>query len=46
MYELWVGANLCVRPLPEVKKVVTYVGLLPDLFREGQGVVTTGKLDG
>ena len=24
---------------------VTYVGLLPDLFREGQGVVTEGKLD-
>jgi cytochrome c-type biogenesis protein CcmE len=23
---------------------VTYVGLLPDLFREGQGVVTLGKL--
>ena len=25
---------------------VTYVGLVPDLFREGQGVVTTGKMDG
>ena len=25
---------------------VTYVGLLPDLFREGQGIVATGKLDG
>ena len=25
---------------------VTYVGLLPDLFREGQGVVTTGKING
>lgn len=24
---------------------VTYVGLLPDLFREGQGVVTEGRLD-
>jgi cytochrome c-type biogenesis protein CcmE len=24
---------------------VTYRGLLPDLFREGQGVVTEGKLD-
>ena len=23
---------------------VTYVGILPDLFREGQGVVTEGKL--
>lgn len=25
---------------------VTYTGILPDLFREGQGVVTEGKLDG
>jgi cytochrome c-type biogenesis protein CcmE len=25
---------------------VTYRGVLPDLFREGQGVVTEGKLDG
>ena len=25
---------------------VTYTGLLPDLFREGQGVVTEGVLDG
>lgn len=24
---------------------VTYVGLLPDLFREGQGVVTEGKFE-
>ncbi len=24
---------------------VTYVGILPDLFREGQGVVALGKLD-
>jgi cytochrome c-type biogenesis protein CcmE len=24
---------------------VTYTGILPDLFREGQGVVTEGKLD-
>lgn len=24
---------------------VTYVGVLPDLFREGQGVVAEGKLD-
>jgi cytochrome c-type biogenesis protein CcmE len=24
---------------------VTYSGLLPDLFREGQGVVVEGKLD-
>lgn len=25
---------------------VSYTGTLPDLFREGQGVVTEGKLDG
>ena len=24
---------------------VTYVGILPDLFREGQGVVTLGSLE-
>ena len=26
--------------------LVTYSGILPDLFREGQGVVTEGELDG
>jgi len=25
---------------------VTYTGILPDLFREGQGIVATGKLEG
>jgi cytochrome c-type biogenesis protein CcmE len=25
---------------------VTYTGILPDLFREGQGVVTEGRLEG
>jgi cytochrome c-type biogenesis protein CcmE len=25
---------------------VTYTGILPDLFREGQGVVAEGRLDG
>jgi len=25
---------------------VTYSGIVPDLFREGQGVVTEGRLDG
>ncbi|MEM6616006.1 MAG: cytochrome c maturation protein CcmE [Pseudomonadota bacterium] len=25
---------------------VTYAGILPDLFREGQGIVTEGRLDG
>ena len=25
---------------------VTYTGILPDLFREGQGVVTEGRFDG
>jgi cytochrome c-type biogenesis protein CcmE len=28
------------------KVTVAYQGLLPDLFREGQGVVTEGALDG
>jgi cytochrome c-type biogenesis protein CcmE len=28
------------------KVQVSYAGLLPDLFREGQGVVTEGKLEG
>ena len=27
------------------KQSVTYVGVLPDLFREGQGVVVEGRLD-
>jgi cytochrome c-type biogenesis protein CcmE len=31
----------CVVDIP-----VSYHGILPDLFREGQGVVTEGKLDG
>jgi len=31
----------------EVKTIpVSYTGILPDLFREGQGVVVEGKLDG
>ena len=25
---------------------VRYVGILPDLFREGQGILVTGELDG
>ena len=25
---------------------VSYTGVLPDLFREGQGVIARGKLDG
>jgi cytochrome c-type biogenesis protein CcmE len=25
---------------------VSYVGILPDLFREGQGIVTTGRMQG
>lgn len=24
---------------------ITYTGLLPDLFREGQGIIATGKMD-
>jgi cytochrome c-type biogenesis protein CcmE len=34
--------------LTDYKGIVTvvYEGILPDLFREGQGIVATGKLDG
>src|SRR3954454_1048254 len=42
------GDNLAVRfeETDGNKSVpVTYVGILPDLFREGQGVVTEGAMD-
>ena len=42
------GDNLSVRfEVTDGNKTVpvTYVGILPDLFREGQGVVTEGALD-
>jgi len=42
------GANLAVRfEVTDGNKEipVTYTGILPDLFREGQGVVTEGALD-
>src|ERR1044071_8324334 len=42
------GDNLAVRfEVTDGNKTVpvTYVGILPDLFREGQGVVTEGALD-
>ena len=42
------GDNLSVRfEVTDGNKSVqvTYVGILPDLFREGQGVVTEGALD-
>jgi len=29
----------------EMEEAVTYVGILPDLFREGQGVIAEGSLD-
>ena len=43
------GANMLVRfKLSDFSKEVTveYNGILPDLFREGQGIVAKGKLDG
>jgi cytochrome c-type biogenesis protein CcmE len=43
------GDNLSVRfEVTDGKRAVTvaYQGILPDLFREGQGVVTEGALDG
>lgn len=42
------GANLLVRfKLSDFSKevVVEYTGILPDLFREGQGIVAKGRLD-
>ncbi len=42
------GADLLVRfKLSDFSKEVTveYSGILPDLFREGQGIVAKGKLD-
>lgn len=40
------GATVNFRITDMVTTVtVTYVGVLPDLFREGQGVVAEGKLD-
>ena len=43
------GDNLAVRfEVTDGNKTVpvSYTGILPDLFREGQGVVTEGALDG
>ena len=43
------GANFAVRfEVTDGNKAipVTYSGALPDLFREGQGVIAEGKMDG
>ena len=43
------GDNLLVRfKLSDFSQEVTveYTGILPDLFREGQGIVAKGRLDG
>jgi len=43
------GANMLVRfTLSDFSREVTveYTGILPDLFREGQGIVAKGRLDG
>jgi cytochrome c-type biogenesis protein CcmE len=40
-----VTTRFAVTDLSETVQV-SYTGVLPDLFREGQGVVTEGKLDG
>ena len=36
----------CVLLLPDFNRAITvqYAGVLPDLFREGQGVVAKGKM--
>jgi len=38
----------CASPVTDTKQEVevTYTGVLPDLFREGQGVVAEGTLGG
>ena len=38
------GVTFALTDLAE-QVTVTYEGILPDLFREGQGIVTQGKLD-
>ena len=38
------GVTFVLTDLAE-QVTVTYEGILPDLFREGQGIVTQGKLD-
>ena len=38
------GGTFVLTDLAE-QGTVTYEGILPDLFREGQGIVTQGKLD-
>jgi len=40
------GVTIAFRVTDKAESVpVTYRGILPDLFREGQGVVTEGRLD-
>lgn len=41
------GATIAFKVTDTLKDIpVTFTGVLPDLFREGQGVVAEGKLDG
>jgi cytochrome c-type biogenesis protein CcmE len=41
------GTTIKFKVTDTLKEIpVTYTGVLPDLFREGQGVVTEGVLDG
>ena len=41
------GGEVAFRVTDQVNSIpVSYVGLLPDLFREGQGVVAEGRLNG
>lgn len=37
-------SNFIITDLSEKRVLVTYKGVLPDLFKEGQGVVVRGKL--
>lgn len=41
------GTTVSFKVTDTIKEIpVSYTGVLPDLFREGQGVVAEGKLDG
>lgn len=39
------GVRFAISDLRESEVVVQYTGILPDLFREGQGIIARGQLD-
>jgi cytochrome c-type biogenesis protein CcmE len=40
------GVQFVVSDMHEAEVTIAYVGILPDLFREGQGVIARGQLNG